>query len=113
MGKMGIRLMVHPASVTNAIRRLEQRGGVGPPARPTPAPPPATLRPPRPRPHPIRPGGQPYPSFRGLLDHLASLTRNQVRFTGAQATGPMLTEPTSTEREAFHLLGAPIPVTLK
>src|SRR5246500_4320515 len=26
MGKMGERLMVHPASVTNAIRRLEMRG---------------------------------------------------------------------------------------
>ena len=26
MGKMGERLMVHPASVTNAIRRLEHRG---------------------------------------------------------------------------------------
>ena len=26
MGKMGERLMVHPASVTNAIRRLEDRG---------------------------------------------------------------------------------------
>jgi len=26
MGKMGMRLMVHPASVTNAIRRLESRG---------------------------------------------------------------------------------------
>ena len=26
MGKMGIRLMVHPASVTNAIGKLEQRG---------------------------------------------------------------------------------------
>jgi DNA-binding MarR family transcriptional regulator len=26
MGKMGERLMVHPASVTNAIRKLEQRG---------------------------------------------------------------------------------------
>jgi DNA-binding MarR family transcriptional regulator len=26
MGKMGVRLMVHPASVTNAIRKLEQRG---------------------------------------------------------------------------------------
>jgi DNA-binding MarR family transcriptional regulator len=26
MGKMGERLMVHPASVTNAITRLEQRG---------------------------------------------------------------------------------------
>jgi DNA-binding MarR family transcriptional regulator len=26
MGKMGARLMVHPAAVTNAIARLEQRG---------------------------------------------------------------------------------------
>jgi len=26
MGKMGVRLMVHPAAVTNAIARLEQRG---------------------------------------------------------------------------------------
>ena len=26
MGKMGERLMVHPASVTNAISKLEQRG---------------------------------------------------------------------------------------
>jgi DNA-binding MarR family transcriptional regulator len=29
MGKMGERLMVHPASVTNAIRKLESRGLVG------------------------------------------------------------------------------------
>jgi DNA-binding MarR family transcriptional regulator len=26
MGKMGVRLMVHPAAVTNAINKLEQRG---------------------------------------------------------------------------------------
>jgi len=57
--------------------------------------------------------GQPYYSFHGLLEHLATLTRNQVRFAGAQTTVPMLTEPTSTQREAFHLLGAPIPLTLK
>jgi hypothetical protein len=57
--------------------------------------------------------GQPYYSFRGLIEHLATLTRNQVRFAGAQATVPMLTEPTSTQREAFHLLSAPIPLTLK
>ena len=57
--------------------------------------------------------GQPYYSFRGLLEHLATLTRNQVRFAGAQATVPMLTEPTSTQREAFRLLGTPIPLTLK
>jgi hypothetical protein len=59
------------------------------------------------------PAGRPYRSFRGLLDHLATLTRNQVRFAGTQVTVPMLTEPTSVQREAFGLLGAPIPLTLK
>ena len=59
------------------------------------------------------PAGQPYRSFRALLDHLATLTRNQVRFAGTRATVPMLTEPTSTQRQAFDLLGAPIPLTLK
>ena len=57
--------------------------------------------------------GRPYRSFRGLLDHLATLTRNQVRFTGTPATVPMLAEPTSAQREAFDLIGAPIPLTLK
>ena len=57
--------------------------------------------------------GRPYRSFHGLLDHLATLPRNQVRFAGATATIPMLTEPTTDQREAFHLIGAPIPLTLK
>jgi hypothetical protein len=57
--------------------------------------------------------GRPYRSFRGLLAHLATLTRNQVRFAGTTTTVPMLTEPTSEQREAFHLIGAPIPLTLK
>jgi hypothetical protein len=59
------------------------------------------------------PAGRPYRSFRKLLEHLATLTRNQVRFTGATATVPMLAEPTSTQRDAFDLIGAPIPLTLK
>ena len=59
------------------------------------------------------PAGQPYHSFRGLLEHLATLTRNQVRYTGTQVTIPMLAEPTSTQRQAFELLGATIPLTLK
>jgi hypothetical protein len=59
------------------------------------------------------PAGRPYRGFRSLLDHLATLTRNQVRFTGTQVTIPMLTEPTSTQRQAFDLIGAPIPLTLK
>jgi transposase len=57
--------------------------------------------------------GRPYRSFRGLLKHLATLTRNQVRFAGATATVPMLAEPTADQREAFELIGAPIPLTLK
>jgi len=57
--------------------------------------------------------GRPYRSFRGLIDHLGTLTRNQVRFAGTHATVPMLAEPTSTQREAFELIGAPIPLTLK
>ena len=59
------------------------------------------------------PAGRPYHSFRGLLDHLATLTRNQVRFAGATATVPMLTEPTSTQRQAFELIGTAIPLTSK
>jgi hypothetical protein len=58
------------------------------------------------------PAGQPYRSFRGLLEHLATLTRNQVRYTGTQVTIAMLTEPTSTQRQAFELIGTPIPLTL-
>jgi hypothetical protein len=59
------------------------------------------------------PAGRPYRSFRGLLGHLATLTRNQARFAGTRATVPMLAEPTSTQREAFDLIGMPIPLTLK
>ena len=59
------------------------------------------------------PAGRPYRSFRALLGHLATLTRNQVRFAGAKATVPMLAEPTSVQREAFDLIGVPIPITLK
>jgi len=59
------------------------------------------------------PAGRPYRSFRGLIEHLATLPRNQVRFAGTQVTVPMLTEPTSTQREAFDLIGVPIPLTLK
>jgi hypothetical protein len=57
--------------------------------------------------------GRPYRSFRGLLAHLATLTRNQVRFAGTRAIVPMLAEPTGAQREAFDLLGAPIPLSLK
>ena len=59
------------------------------------------------------PAGRPYRSFPALLEHLATLTRNQVRFAGTKAAVPMLTEPTSTQRQAFELIGAAIPLTLK
>jgi hypothetical protein len=57
--------------------------------------------------------GRPYRSFRGLIEHMGTLTRNQVRFAGTSQTIPMLAEPTSTQREAFDLIGTPIPLTLK
>jgi len=59
------------------------------------------------------PAGRPYYSFRDLLAHLATLTRNQVRFAGARATVPVLADPTSVQREAFELIGAPIPIAFK
>jgi hypothetical protein len=58
------------------------------------------------------PAGRPYHSFRGPLEHLATLTRNQVRFPGTRADIPVLAEPTSIQREAFDLIGAPIPLTM-
>ena len=59
------------------------------------------------------PAGRPYRSFRGLLAHLATLTRNQVRFAGTSITVPMLADPTPTQRQAFELIGTPIPLTVK
>jgi hypothetical protein len=60
----------------------------------------------------LDPAGNPYRSFRGLLEHLATLTRNQVRFPGASTEVPMLAEATPAQRRAFELIGAPIPLTL-
>ena len=56
------------------------------------------------------PGKQPIRGFRGLLDHLATLTRNDLRY--GQVTIPALAEPTATQRRAFDLIGASIPLTL-
>jgi len=52
-------------------------------------------------------------SFGGLLDHLATLTRNQVRLTGTEHTVTMLAEPTPTQQRVFELLNQPLPLTLK
>jgi len=56
---------------------------------------------------------QPVRSFRALLEHLATLTRNDVRVTGTEHTVPMLAEPTPTQQRAFDLLNQPVPVNLK
>jgi hypothetical protein len=57
--------------------------------------------------------GRPYLSYQGLLAHLGTLTRNELRFAGAPAAVPVLTDPTSRQKEAFDLIGAAIPLTLK
>ncbi len=57
------------------------------------------------------PNGNPLRSFRGLLDHLATLTRNQIRYHGTNTEVPTLAEPTPDQRRAFELLGTPIPLT--
>lgn len=55
--------------------------------------------------------GHPYRSFRGLLDHLATLTRNQVRFPGIETDTPVLAEPTTDQRNAFNLINTTVPLT--
>jgi hypothetical protein len=56
------------------------------------------------------PDGYPLRSFRGLLDHLATLTRSAITIGGI--TFDKLSEPTPDQRRAFDLIGAPIPLTL-
>jgi hypothetical protein len=62
------------------------------------------------------PDSTPTHSFRTLLEHLATLTRNQVHLidpSGRQATAELLATPTPLQRRAFELVGAPIPLTLR
>jgi hypothetical protein len=56
------------------------------------------------------PGDQPLRSFRGLIDHLATLTRDTIRIAGQPLD--KLTAPTPDQRRAFDLISAPIPLTL-
>ena len=53
--------------------------------------------------HPLR-------NFRGLLSHLATLTRSTIRLGGI--TFEKISDPTPAQRRAFDLVGAPIPPTL-
>ena len=56
------------------------------------------------------PGKQPIRGFRDLIDHLATLTRDTITVGGQPVS--KLTAPTPTQRRAFDLIGAPIPLTL-
>jgi hypothetical protein len=55
--------------------------------------------------------GNPYRAFGDLLDHLGTLTRNQVRFTATNTHMPMLADPTPDQRRAFELINTAIPLT--
>jgi len=55
--------------------------------------------------------GEPARSFRDLLGHLATLTRQVITIGDHQIE--KITTPTPAQRKAFHLLDAPIPITLE
>jgi hypothetical protein len=55
---------------------------------------------------------EPAHSYQSLLDHLATLTRNDVTFADSDITIDKLTELTTTQRQAFDLLHTPIPTKL-
>jgi len=59
-----------------------------------------------------QPDGSVLRPFQGLLDHLATLTRNTNRVAGSEVTFDQLTEPTPTQRRAVELLGIPIPLRI-
>lgn len=52
-------------------------------------------------------------SYQTLIDHLATLTRNRVRYHDTDIELDQLAEPTPTQRRAFDLLKTPIPVHIK
>ena len=56
--------------------------------------------------------GDPAYSFTGLLNHLGTLTRNDIRYGTDPNTPtiPTLATPTTIQRRAFELIGCPIPI---
>jgi hypothetical protein len=54
------------------------------------------------------PDGETVHRFRGLLDHLATLTQNTIQPTGNLPAFHRLTVPTPLQQKAFDLLGVPI-----
>jgi len=56
------------------------------------------------------PEGQTVHRFRGLLDHLATLTKNTIQPAGDLPSFDRLTVPTPLQQQAFDLLDLPIPL---
>jgi Transposase DDE domain len=56
--------------------------------------------------------GNPLRSFQGLLKHLATLTRNKIRYQDTSIEIDTLTEATGTQRRAFDLIQTTIPLTI-
>lgn len=54
--------------------------------------------------------GTPTYSYPALLDHLATLTRDQMR--AGEVSFELLADPTEVQARAFTLLGAPVPLRL-
>lgn len=62
--------------------------------------------------HKHDPTGNPLHSFTGLLEHLATLTRDRIRYHDTDIEFHKLTDPTPTQRRAFDLINATIPLTI-
>ena len=62
---------------------------------------------------PARPGRPPLPQLPRPAGAPGHIDPQPGPFAGTRATVPVLTEPTSTQREAFELIGVPIPLTLR
>ena len=56
---------------------------------------------------------RPVRSFRTLLEHLATLTRNDIQYGPDGPVVPTLAVPTETQRRVFELLATVIPLNLK
>jgi hypothetical protein len=56
--------------------------------------------------------GNPLHSFQCLLKHLATLTRNKIRYQDTDVEIDKLTEATGTQRRAFDLINTTIPLTI-
>ncbi len=56
--------------------------------------------------------GNPVRGFRDLLAHLATLTRDRIRYHDTNIEIDKLTDATPTQRRAFELIDTPIPLTI-